>query len=190
MHMEKHDRKNIRLSGFDYSRNGLYFITICTEKRFPYLSEIIPQEAENADMSGNNNVSGNMCVGADIIRPIVKLKKIGIILNDSINDIENHYNDVKAVKYCIMPDHVHIIISIMHDIYDVIDGRIISAPTLSTIIGSLKRYVSKTSGISVWQKGFYDHIIRSEKEFTEICNYIDNNPVNWANDIFDQNLWR
>ena len=66
----------------------------------------------------------------------------------------------------------------------------ISAPTVSTIIGSLKRFVSKTTGISLWQKSFHDHIIRSEKEFLEICGYIDNNPINWVNHIYNQNFWR
>ncbi len=167
-------RKNIRLVNFDYSRNGLYFITICTKDRIPYLSKII-------DVTS---------VGADIIRPIVKMTNIGELLEFSINDIKNHYENVSVLKYCIMPDHVHLIISIMHEIVPINGGRMISAPTVSTVIGSLKRFVSKQIGFSVWQKSFHDHIIRNEKEFLEICDYIDNNPINWVNDIYNQNYWR
>ena len=173
--MEKNTRKPIRLVNYDYSSNGLYFITICTKDRVHYFSEI----KEDSEF-----------VGADIIRPIVTLKETGKILAASINDVKNHYDNVDVIKYCIMPDHVHLILSIMNDIENGDGGRIISAPTVSTIIGSLKRYVSKTTGISLWQKSFHDHIIRSEKEFLEICGYIDNNPINWVNDIYNQNFWR
>ena len=167
-------RKNIRLVNFDYSRNGLYFITICTKNRITYLSKLI-------DVTS---------VGADIIRPIVKMTNIGELLEFSINDIKNHYDNISILKYCIMPDHVHLIISIMHEIVPINGGRMISAPTVSTVIGSLKRFVSKQIGFSIWQKSFHDHIIRNEKEFLEICDYIDNNPINWVNDIYNQNYWR
>ena len=74
-------------------------------------------------------------VGADIIRPIVKMTNIGELLKFSINDIKNHYENVSVVKYCIMPDHVHLIISIMHEIVPINGGRMISAPTVSPEIG-------------------------------------------------------
>ena len=173
--MESPERKLNRLKNYDYSRNGLYFITICTKDRIHCFSEIIEEPS---------------CVGADIIRPKTVLTNIGKILEDSINDIKNHYDNISVVKYCIMPDHVHLIISIMNDIFAANGGRMISAPTVSTIIGSLKRFVSKETGISIWQKSFHDHIIRNEKEFLEICDYIDNNPINWVNDIYNQNYWR
>ena len=150
-------------------------MTVCTKSRNQYLCKI----------DGVKEF-----VGADIIRPNVELTHIGKILENSINQIEYHYENVKAVKYSIMPDHVHIIISIMHDFETANSGRMISAPTVSTIVGSLKRYVSKNAGISLWQKSYHDRIIRSEEEFLEICDYIDNNPVNWANNKFNQNKWR
>ena len=173
--MEKQTRKYIRLANYDYSSNGLYFITVCAKDRIHYFSEITEDPA---------------FVGADIIRPIINLTKIGKILDYSINDIKNHYENISVVKYCIMPDHVHLIISVMNDILSADGGRMISAPTVSTIIGSLKRFVSKETGISLWQKSFHDHIIRNEMEFLEICSYIDNNPTNWVNDIYNQNYWR
>ena len=129
--MEKQTRKYIRLANYDYSSNGLYFITVCAQNRIHYFSEITEESP---------------CVGADIIRPIIKLTNVGKILDFSINDIKNHYENISVVKYCIMPDHVHLIISIMNDILSENGGRIISAPTVSTVIGSLKRFVSKKNG--------------------------------------------
>jgi len=166
-------RKHNRLVNHDYSRNGLYFITICTKDRVQYLCKIREES-----------------VGADIIRPITELTETGKLLEYSINQIENHYDDIKAIKYVIMPDHVHIVISIMHDYEKADDGRMISAPTIPKVIGSMKRYVSKNSGIKLWQKSYFDHIIRSENEFSDICNYIENNPINWANNKFNLNKWR
>ena len=174
--MELNDRKPNRLINYDYSSNGLYFVTICTQKREQYLSEIRYENDKN--------------VGADIIRPIVTLTQIGKIVNFSINDMKNHYDDISVIKYCIMPDHIHLIVEIKNENDALNGGRMISAPTLSTVIGSLKRFVSKKCGFSIWQKSFHDHIIRSEAELREIWQYIDNNPINWANDIYDQNSWR
>jgi len=183
--MNEHERRLNRLKNYDYSRNGLYFITICTKDRIRYLSEII--DVGNAALGVP---TASKLVGADIIRPKINLTDIGKILDFSINDIKNHYDNVSVVKYCIMPDHVHLIISIMNEIFTADSGRMISAPTVSNIIGSMKRFVSKETGISIWQKSFHDHIIRNEKEFFDICNYIDNNPINWVNDIYNQNYWR
>ena len=70
-----------------------------------------------------------------------------------------------------MPNHIHMIISI-----NAFDGRMVSAPT---IIGSLKRYVSKKIGNSIWQKSFYDHIIRDEEDYMLHVQYIDENPKKW-----------
>ena len=173
--MELNSRKNNRLGDYDYSMNGLYFITVCTKDRFPYLAEI-------------NGEPTN--VGADIIRPIVTLTDIGKILDFSINDLKNHYENITVSKYCIMPDHVHLIISIMNPIFPENSGRMISAPTISTVVGSLKRYVSKNAGVQIWQKSFHDRIIRNEAELRQIWQYIDNNPINWANGIYEQNSWR
>ena len=170
--MEYQNRKINRLKNYDYSSNGLYFVTICTKDRVRYLSEIIEDP---------------LSVGADIIRPIMTLTNIGKILEYSINDVKKHYDNISVLKYCIMPDHVHLILSINNEISIAEGGRMISAPTISTVIGSLKRFVSKESGISIWQKSFHDHIIRNENELRDIWDYIENNPINH---IYDQNFWR
>ena len=116
-------------------------------------------------------------VGADIIRPQnLPLSSIGKIVEQGILQMASHYQNVTVDKYCVMPDHVHLILRIESDM----DGRMISAPTVSTIVGSLKRWVSRQIGRPIWQKSFYDHGIRNQQDYNEIWQYIENNPLKYA----------
>ena len=99
------------------------------------------------------------------------MSKIGGIIDDAVNDIENHYENVSVIKYVIMPNHIHMLVSI-----EDVGGRIISAPT---VVGSLKRYVSRKAGVSIWQKGFYDHVVRDIDDLQIKWNYIEGNPAQW-----------
>ena len=176
--MEGQTRKYIRLANYDYSSNGMYFITICAQNRNHYFSEI----------TEDPRYVGEAALGL----PNVRLTDIGKIVNNNIIMINDIYNYVSVEKYVIMPDHIHMILFISD--YDTeIGGRPGAAsPTKSVnqIINGLKTISTKQIGFSVWQRSFHDHIIRNEREFLEICNYIDNNPMNWVNDIYNQNFWR
>lgn len=77
-----------------------------------------------------------------------------------------------------MPNHLHLIIVIDNPVI----GRTQFAPTISRIIKQFKGAITKQIGFSPWQRSFYDHIIRNEKEYTAYWQYIENNPVNWEND--------
>lgn len=148
-------RKTIRIKDYDYSNPGAYFITICTAKR---------------EMLFWNNV------GADIIRPQnIQLSRIGKIAEQGILQIETHYENVFVDKYCIMPDHVHLILQIKANE----NGQKLSNTTIPTIIGSLKRWVSKQVGKPLWQKSFFDHGIRNQQDYDEIWKYIDDNPLKY-----------
>ena len=150
------NRKPIRIEDYDYSTPGAYFITICTANR------------EKIFWDG---------VGADIIRPeSIQLSSMGKISELAILQIAKHYENVVIDKYCIMPDHIHLILRIESDI----DGRIISAPTVSTVVGSMKRWISRQIGKSIWQKSFYDHGIRNQQDYDEIWQYIENNPLKYT----------
>ncbi len=159
--------------------NGAYFITICTKDRFPYLSEII-DAPEN--------------VGAAALgRPWVRLTEIGGIVDKNILLINEKYEFASVPKYIIMPDHIHMILNISEPQNDEHGGRPRAAsPTknVSLIVNALKTISTKQIGFSIWQRSYYDHIIRGEGEFAEIWRYIENNPENHANNIFNQNLWR
>ena len=94
----------------------------------------------------------------------------GEIVDRAIRNIPNIYEGVTVEKYVVMPDHIHMILVIG-------EGRIISAPTVSTIIGGMKRWASRQCGRPLWQKSFYDHIIRDSNDFLTRWNYIDTNPA-------------
>ena len=173
--MKEHDRRLNRLKNYDYSRNGLYFITICTKDRIPYLSDIID-------------------VGDGVLDvPTIKLTDYGKILNDQIIEMNEIYKKSQIIKYVIMPDHVHMIIYLFDDDNVFVGTSRAPSPTnavIPSMISTLNRFVNKKTGFNLWQRSFHDHIIRNEKEFLDICNYIDNNPINWVNDIYNQNYWR
>ena len=144
-------RKN-RLENITYTENGIYFITICSKDKKCIFSRIIPGENES-------------------LAPEVRLSKIGKIIETSVNNIENHYENVSVIKYIIMPNHLHLLISIENT-----GGRMISAPT---VIGSMKRYASRDAGDSIWQKGFYDHVVRDIDDLQIKWDYIEGNPAQW-----------
>lgn len=151
-------RKKLRLENFDYSSNGYYFITICTAKKQKILCNI---------------------VGANCVRPIeIKYTQTGKIIKDNVLILNTVYSNVKVDKYVIMPNHIHLILSITND------GRTQFAPTVSQIIKQFKGKVTKQLGFSPWQKSFYDHIIRDENDYLKIWNYIDTNPQKWAEDKY------
>ena len=158
--MELPTRKQNRLKEYDYSVPNAYFITICTEKR--------------------KNLFW-MDVGAIIDRPKnVPLTNLGIIVQRSIENIPKHYPAISVDHYVIMPNHIHLLLQINTDV----NGRPMAAPTISTVMNQTKGVVSKIAGFSVWQKSFYDHVIRSEQDYLDIWNYIEGNPSKWAEDKF------
>ena len=151
-------RKPNRLTEYDYSTPNAYFITICTKNRM------------NLFWTD---------VGAIIDRPDnVPLSNLGMIAQQSIEDIPKHYSAVSVNHSVIMPNHIHLLLQINTDV----DGRPMAAPTISTVINQTKGIVSKKAGFSIWQKGFYDHVIRSEQDYLDIWNYIEGNPGEWAKD--------
>ena len=156
--MEQPKRKPTRLKDYNYSSAGVYFVTVCTKDKKPLL--------------WNN-------VGASIARPqSANLSVYGKIVDDAIRQIPIHYPDVNVDNYVVMPNHIHLLLSIEGNI----DGRPMVAPTISRVIQQMKGYVSKQIGYSIWQKLFIDHIIRNERDYIEHYTYIDNNPIKWELD--------
>jgi REP element-mobilizing transposase RayT len=156
--MELPKRKQNRLTTYDYSTPNAYFITVCTENR------------KNLFWTD---------VGAIIDRPKnVPLTSLGMIVRQSIHDISSHYPAITVDHAVIMPNHIHLLLQINTDH----DGRSMIAPTISTVVRLMKGAVSKQAGFSVWQKGFYDHIIRNDNDYRDIWNYIEGNPCKWSED--------
>ena len=151
---DKFRRKRIRLENFDYSSDGAYFVTVCIIRK---------------DISLWKNVAAN-CVRQNITH---ELSDIGKLVDNEIQKIETIYDSITVDKYCIMPDHVHMILLIDTK------WRTQFAPTISRVIKQFKGAITKKLGFSIWQKSFNDEIIRNEKAYLEIWRYIDENPVKY-----------
>ena len=152
----KPKRKNVRIDGYDYSVPGAYFITVCTANR---------EKIFWSDCRGELRSPAN-----------IPLSGIGIIVNNEIKKMDTIYDAVRIDKYCIMPDHIHFIISIDADE----NGRTQFAPTISRVIKQFKGSISKQIGRPIWQKSFYDHGIRNQQDYDEIWEYIEYNPLKYA----------
>lgn len=145
------------MDGFDYSRSGAYFVTVCTKNRECLFGDV-----------GEESISARM-------------------IEETFRETIEQFPSIDSPKYTIMPNHFHaIIINIRADME--------SAPTLPEIIQSFKRnstieYIKLVNqGIlprfdkQIWQRSFYDHIIRNEEDFLKIWQYIEDNPIKWEED--------
>ena len=145
-------RKRNRLENYSYSSCGAYFLTICTVERRNYFWEN---------------------VGATIGRPSgIKLSTYGEIVDDAINNIPKIYPAILVDRYIIMPDHIHILLQIKEKE----NGRPMVAPTVSRVVQQMKGHVTKQIGKSIWQKLFFDHIIRDSQDYEKHLKYICENP--------------
>ena len=144
------ERKRNRLPFFDYSENGGYFLTICTKDRSPVLSRVV---------EGNKNATCS-----------VELTSLGQTVDKMLNETALYYG-VTLVKYVIMPNHIHVLLQI--------EGASKDRFAISRVIKHFKTNVTRAVGASIWQKSFYDHIIRDVDDFNVKYIYIDNNPANW-----------
>ena len=152
-------RKKNRLENYDYSQNGAYFITICTDDRKCLLSRI---------------------VGATLGRPAyAELTAWGKCVEHAILRIPECYPDVRLEKYVIMPNHIHLLLMI-----DTLHGRPRVAPTISRIVQQTKGLATRLIGHNIFQKSFHDHIIRDDAHYRMIWQYIDTNPARWQQDCF------
>jgi REP element-mobilizing transposase RayT len=157
-------RKPNRLRDYDYSRDGYYFITICTRDRKDFFGDI--KEGK------------------------VDLSRYGEIVNQCWRDLARHYGNCSLDSFVIMPNHIHGIIVI--DNGGVVGNGLKPFPThgLSEMIRGFKTFSSrkineelKVDNKFQWQKSFYDHVIRNEKSLENLRQYIIYNPRKWKLDI-------
>ena len=156
-------RKNIRLKEYDYNGAGLYFLTICTNKRRKILSNIV-----------------GVGVPDD---PCVELTIYGRIVDKYINQLNNHYENISIEQYVIMPNHIHLILLVQ-------DGGSSRTPTptdkqnslVPAFVSTFKRFCNKEIGENIWQRYYHDHIIRDKRDYEEISKYIYENPLKWELD--------
>jgi REP element-mobilizing transposase RayT len=174
---QRHHRRSIRLKGYDYTQPGAYFVTICTRNR--------------------------ECLFGGIVDGKMRLNPLGDIVAACWHDLPNHYPHVQLDAFVIMPNHVHGIIVLL-DPGDVGAG-LGPAPTtggvptshpkthrghgLPEIVRAFKSFSARrineyrrTPGTPVWQRNYYEHIIRNERSLGRIREYIVNNPLQWELD--------
>ena len=145
-------RKPNRLPDFDYSQPGSYFVTMVIQHRQAILGCV---------------VDGQMI-----------LSEPGQIVQKTWDDLPTHYPGIHLDGFVVMPNHVHGLITIIDSKYP-----------LTEIIRGYKSFSARginlarnEQGQPVWQRSFYDHIIRDEKEFQKILDYIETNPIRWDED--------
>jgi putative transposase len=163
------NRRSIRLKGYDYTREGAYFVTICAQDR--------------------------KCLFGEIVDGRMVLNEVGKIVCDEWLKTPILRPYVICDAFVIMPNHFHGIVTIA-------DGRDTArrVPTVErfgqpvsgsipTIIRSFKsaatkriNELQKTPGLKLWQRNYYEHIIRDPNDFNRICEYIEYNPLRWELD--------
>jgi putative transposase len=172
-HPDRPQRRSIRLKNYDYSQGGSYFITIC--------------------------INDHRCLLGSIINGTMQFSSLGESVQEFWLTMPLHFPNVILDDFVVMPNHLHGILTLSD-----YAGAACCAPTkesgtshtmsmrklaphsLPVIIRSYKSAVTKrfnewrkTSRIPIWQRGYYEHIIRNESELNRIREYIHNNPLKW-----------
>ena len=170
-----HHRRSIRLKGYDYAQEGLYFITICC--------------FENKHLFGK------------IMDGVMVLNEAGKVAENCWLEIPEHFKDIVLHDFVIMPNHVHGILEIegakkgnefenknnMKGAKDFSSVRKSPSRTVGSVVRGFKIGVTKwmrqnSEIINVWHRNYYDVIIRNEQSYDNISKYIVNNPINWRDD--------
>ncbi|MGB8213523.1 MAG: transposase [Anaerolineales bacterium] len=175
-----HHRRSIRLPGYDYTREGAYYITVVTWQREELFGEVVDGE--------------------------MVLNKFGQVAQTEWERLPRRFWHIELSEFVIMPNHAHGIILIVdgRGTADVAYNNVSELPrrapateqfgkpvagSIPTIVRSYKSAVSlrinlmrRTNGVPVWQRNYYEHIIRNDKDYQTKCDYILNNPHNWESD--------
>ena len=169
-------RKSLRLPNYDYSQPGAYFITSCSYKRLAIFGRVV-----------EDNVLPSLA---------------GLIVQDAWHDLPNHYLNILLDSFIVMPTHIHgIIIITVSSTTNHVGAGLRPAPTthhgLPEIIRALKSFSARrinelrdTPGAPVWQRGYYEHIMRNEHQLNRLRNYIEANPRRWKRDAENPDVKR
>jgi len=175
-----HHRRSVRLKGYDYSKKGLYFITICTQNC--------------------------LCLFGNIEKGDMELNDAGIMIKHQWQELIHRFDKIKFHEFIVMPNHVH-------GIVEFVEAPLVSAqntvpptsgqpqgiaPTVGDVVGAYKSlttndYIQNVKqnnwqrfNKKLWQRNYYEHIIRDEKSYFQISEYIQTNPVKWREDKYHE----
>ncbi|MBQ8263769.1 MAG: transposase [Oscillospiraceae bacterium] len=159
-------RKTLRLRNYDYSQNGAYFITICNQNRRAYFT---PE-------ASTNNVGADRCVRPGGANEIIRYW---------LGEIPRHFPNTAIDSFAIMPDHIHFILRIDRPC----DTGAYIGPSLQKMMQWFKTMTTNeyTKAVKagllppyegrLWQRGYYEHVIRNDADYLECWSYIEGNPV-------------
>lgn len=167
-----HHRRSIRLKGYDYSLPGAYFVTCCTHDREALFGEVIDEE--------------------------MVVNDLGEIVQQAWDDLTTHYRHVGLDAFVVMPNHVHGIVVLTEEA----GAGLKPAPTeaggaakrhgLPEMVRAFKTFAARrinerrgTPGVPVWQRNYYEHVVRDERALNAIRAYIAENPARWAWDRYN-----
>ncbi len=154
-------RKAQRSKSWDYSNNGIYFVTFCTAEKRKTLGKVCPLSQKSQE--GYK----------------VTLTPLGHMCETSIEDALTHFEHISVIDHIVMPNHVHMLIEVKTN----------NTRQLSSFVGMVKRLSSMMAhraGFAgqLWQRSFHDHIVRDERDLTRIREYIQDNPRKWEEDRY------
>ncbi len=165
---DRHHRRSIRLKGYDYTQPGAYFVTICTEDRECLLGEIVDGE--------------------------MQLNDAGWMVQTVWDQLPDHYPGVDIDEFVVMPNHVHGIIVLVGDPVGATPRGCPDGQALPDVVHRFKSFTTALyrQGVAhnawapfpgrLWQRNYYEHIIRNERALERIRGYIQNNPIRWTSD--------
>ena len=158
--MKKESRKPTRLKNYNYSSIGIYFITICSKNKKHMFSTIVGDGVLDV--------------------PKVVLSKYGKVIDEQIGAMNNHYDHIYIDNYVIMPNHIHMLINVCA--YGTSRTPPPTNDTIPMFVSTFKRFVNKQTSEDLFQRSYFDHIIRNEEDYLTHYNYIQINPTKWTDD--------
>ena len=155
--------KNIRLKDYDYSSNGAYFVTICTKDKVKLFGDL---------------VGATLCC-----RPNNPDK----LVEKCLIEIESKFENTRIDKHIIMPNHLHFVLFQTGDhagspLRDIVGW--FKTMTTNEYIRCVKNGLFPPFDMQIWQRNYYEHIIRDEQDYLRVWQYIDENPAKWADDVY------
>ena len=170
-------RKTVRLKGFNYNAENVFFITICTQQKQCTLSDIVEPYTSDYAPALDPTVS------------LVRLLPYGVIADKYIKQLDDFYPEIEIKRYVIMPNHIHLLVRTKtNEICDLIEDEnkeyisTLQNSIISRFISTFKRFCNKEIGKNIWQYRSYDHVIRSEHDYDIHMKYIAENPWRWRQD--------
>lgn len=161
-----HHRRSIRLKGYDYAQAGAYFLTVCTKDR--------------------------ACLFGDIVDGLMVLNVARRVVDECWKAIPSHFPRVELDAFVVMPNHIHGVLRIgdtvgAKHLSPLRSRRLGTSNTIGSVVRGFKIGVTKWMRANadihdIWQRNYYEHVIRDESSLNRIREYIANNPASWADD--------